>query len=42
LANTWLLLNNEDAIPSLIAREKSGAAKIIDKGLFEKIITIAR
>lgn len=42
LADTWLLFNNEDAIPRLIAREKSGKAEILDKGLFEKIITIAR
>jgi predicted ABC-type ATPase len=42
LADTWLLFNNEDAIPRLIAREKSGKAEILDKGLFEKIVEAAR
>lgn len=42
LADTWLLFNNEDTTPRLIAREKNGKAEIIDKGLFEKIIKIAR
>ena len=42
LADTWLLFNNADATPQLIARERNGKAEIIDKELFEKITKIAR
>jgi len=38
LADTWLLFNNADVTPRLIAREKDGKTEIIDKVLFEKII----
>ncbi len=38
LADTWLLFNNADAVPRLIAQEKNGRTKILDKVLFEKII----
>ena len=37
LADTWLLFNNADAVPKLIAQDKGGKAEIIDKVLFEKI-----
>jgi predicted ABC-type ATPase len=40
LADTWLLFNNADVTPRLIAREKDGETEIIDKELFEKIIRI--
>lgn len=42
LSDTWMLFNNADAIPRLIAREKSGKAEVVDKGLFEKITKLAR
>lgn len=42
LADTWLLFNNADATPQLIARERDGGIEIIDKDLFEKIIKITR
>ena len=42
LADTWLLFNNADSVPHLIARDRDGKTEIIDKGLFEKIIKIAR
>jgi len=38
LADTWLLFNNADAIPKLIAQDKGGKADIFDKLLFENII----
>lgn len=41
LADTWLLFNNADAIPRLIAKEKNGKTEVIDKELFAKIIKIA-
>jgi predicted ABC-type ATPase len=40
LADTWLLFNNADAVPQLIAQDKGGKAEILDKILFEKIIKI--
>jgi predicted ABC-type ATPase len=42
LADTWLLFNNTDVIPRLIARGKKEQIDIIDKPLFEKIIITAR
>ena len=38
LADTWLLFNNADSVPKLIAREKGGQVDIIDKEMFEKIL----
>jgi len=38
LADTWLLFNNADAAPQLIARNKGGKTDIVDKALFGKII----
>lgn len=40
LADTWLLFNNADVRPRLIAQEKGGRTEIIDKVLFEKIIRV--
>ena len=42
LLDTWLLFNNADIIPRLIAQEKNGKPEIIDKNLFQQIIKIAR
>ena len=42
LADTWLLFNNADAVPQLIAREKDGKTEVINKDLFEKIIKVER
>ncbi|MDD5464947.1 MAG: zeta toxin family protein [Candidatus Omnitrophica bacterium] len=42
LSDTWLLFNNADAIPRLIAREKDGKTDIIDKEMYEKIIKFTR
>ncbi len=42
LSDTWLLFNNADATPRLIAKEKSGKAEIVDKELFERIIKFVR
>lgn len=42
LADTWLLFNNADAVPQLIAREKNGKTEVISKELFEKIIKVVR
>lgn len=42
LSDTWLLFNNADVTPRLIAREKDGRTEIIDKVLFEKIIRVER
>ena len=38
LSDTWLLFNNADASPRLIAKEKSGKTDFVDKGLFETIM----
>ena len=42
LLDTWLLFNNADIIPRLIAQEKNGKPEIIDKNLFQQIIKITR
>ena len=42
LADTWLLFNNADAVPQLIAQEKNGKPEIIDKALFEHITKTSR
>lgn len=42
LADTWLLFNNADAVPRLIAQEKNGKTEILDKVLFEKIMRTLR
>jgi predicted ABC-type ATPase len=42
LADTWLLFNNADVTPRLIAREKDGKTEIIDKVLFDRIIRVER
>ncbi len=42
LADTWLLFNNADVSPRLIAREKNGKAEIINKALFQKIARAIR
>lgn len=42
LSDTWLLFNNADASPRLIAKEKSGKTEVVDRELFEKIIKFAR
>ena len=42
LSDTWLLFNNADAIPRLIAKEKDGKTEVIDKEMFEKIIKFTR
>jgi predicted ABC-type ATPase len=41
LSDNWLLFNNADIMPRLIAREKNKKIEIIDKKLFEKIIKTA-
>lgn len=38
LADTWLLFNNADLAPRLIARERDRKTEVIDKGLFQKIV----
>jgi len=38
LADTWLLFNNADAIPRLIAKEKGAMTEVVDKELFHKIL----
>lgn len=40
LLDSWMLFNNSDIIPSLIAEEKNGRILVIDKDLFNKIIQI--
>jgi predicted ABC-type ATPase len=40
LSDTWLLFNNADAVPQLIAREKNGKTEVINKDLFEKILKV--
>ena len=42
LADTWLLFNNADVTPRLIARENKGKTEVLDKDLFEKIMMIVR
>ncbi|MEW6008196.1 MAG: zeta toxin family protein [Candidatus Omnitrophota bacterium] len=42
LADTWLLFNNADAVPQLIAREKDTKTEVVNKDLFEKILKAAR
>lgn len=42
LSDTWLLFNNADSIPRLIAKEKSGKAELVDKELFEGIMKSVR
>jgi predicted ABC-type ATPase len=42
LADTWLLFNNADAIPRLIAKEKDGKTEVIDKDLFREIMKVVR
>lgn len=41
LLNSWMLFNNSDVTPTLIAKEKEGMLEIIDKPLFPKIAKIA-
>lgn len=38
LLNSWMLFNNSDAMPTLIAKEKEGMLEIADKFLFSKIV----
>ncbi len=42
LSDTWLLFNNADAIPRLIAKEKDGKTDVTDKEMYEKIIKFTR
>ena len=42
LSDTWLLFNNADAIPRIIAKEKDGRTDVIDKEMSEKIIKFTR
>jgi predicted ABC-type ATPase len=42
LSDTWLLFNNADAIPCLIAKERNGKTEVVDKELFEKIMKPVR
>ncbi|MFA4889957.1 MAG: zeta toxin family protein [Candidatus Omnitrophota bacterium] len=42
LSDTWLLFNNADAMPRLIAKEKDGKTDVIDKKMYEKIIKFTR
>ena len=42
LSDTWLLFNNADAIPRLIAKEKDGKTDVIDKEMYKKIIKFTR
>jgi predicted ABC-type ATPase len=41
LLDTWLLFNNSDIIPRLIAQEKNRKTEIIDKDLYRQIMRIA-
>lgn len=41
LLNSWILFNNSDIVPSLIAKEKEGKIEIIDEDLFAKIVKTA-
>ncbi|MDD5441779.1 MAG: hypothetical protein PHZ27_06210, partial [Candidatus Omnitrophica bacterium] len=38
LADQWMLFNNEQSKPKLIARKQNAHIDVIDKSLFEKII----
>jgi len=38
LADKWILFNNKDAKPQIIAKKETAHIDIIDKELFEKII----
>lgn len=38
LLDSWMLFDNSDRVPKLIAEEKGSSEHIIDRGLFEKII----
>ena len=42
IADTWLLFDNSDVTPRLLAREKDGAAEVFNKELFDKVIAHAR
>ncbi len=42
MADTWLLFDNSDVIPRLLAREKEGAAEVFNKELFDKVMAHAR
>lgn len=42
LVDTWLLFNNADVTPRLIAQERDGKTEIIDNQLFEKVIRALR
>ncbi|MDO8525431.1 MAG: zeta toxin, partial [Candidatus Omnitrophota bacterium] len=42
IADTWLLFDNSDVTPRLLAREKDGAAEIFNKELFDKIMAHVR
>jgi predicted ABC-type ATPase len=37
LSDTWLLFNNADATPKLIAKEKNGKTDVVDKEMFGEI-----
>ncbi len=37
ISDTWLLFNNSNAMPRLIAQEKNGKAEILDSDLFRKV-----
>jgi len=37
LADSWLLFNNSDAMPKLIACQRLGKVEVLDRPLFEKI-----
>lgn len=38
LADTWLLFNNADSTPKLIARERNGQVDVVDNEMFDKMI----
>ncbi|MDD5505588.1 MAG: zeta toxin family protein [Candidatus Omnitrophica bacterium] len=42
LSDTWLLFNNADAIPRLIAKEKDGKTDVIDKEMYDKMRKLMR
>lgn len=42
MADTWLLFDNSDVVPRLLAREKDGAAEVFNKELFDKVMAHAR
>jgi len=41
LADSWLLFDNSEAVPNLVAKERHGELEISNKDLFEKIKTMA-